>query len=171
MAVPMQGMSMPTQPCVLPQQQQGVNQQTQNIGMEKLDNIAKVKSLLWPLKESVANTMKVAAQNIYLNATVDAGLKTNDSSMPRFDKHLEEFYALCDQIELHLKTTLECCNITSCSQRYSPFLVSKTENIPIIADNLTYNQYLNTVRTQVGYAKEIHDALMMAARSITNSSD
>lgn len=42
----------------------------------------------------------------------------NNTTPPRFDKHLEEFYSICDQIELHLvgRTTL---TVQSCFEQFS----------------------------------------------------
>merc|ERR1712136_361120 len=40
---------------------------------QKLDHIAKVKNLLWPLKESLATGMKNAAQNFFHNGMIDNG--------------------------------------------------------------------------------------------------
>ncbi|KAF6207691.1 hypothetical protein GE061_016139 [Apolygus lucorum] len=70
---------------------------------EKLDNISKVKSLIGPLTTSLSTTLKTAAHNLHQNALVDIGTSKNiDILPPRFDKSLEEFYSICDQIELHL---------------------------------------------------------------------
>jgi len=47
---------------------------------------------------------------------------------------------------------------------------TRTETLPP-TDNthLSYPQYLATVRTQIGYAKEIHDTLICAAQNISPS--
>lgn len=135
----------------------------------KLDNISKVKSLIWPLKESLAAVMRVAAQNIYYNASIDAGIKGADQLPPRFDKCIEEFYAVCDQIELNLKVALDCSQLASSSQRYTPFTVTANKpdtGVPSEAHN--YSQYISMVKLQVTHAKEIHDSLTKAARTIND---
>lgn len=58
--------------------------------------------LIPQLKESLQTLMKVAAQNLIQNTNIDNGQKSSDGPIQRFDKCLEEFYALCDQLELCL---------------------------------------------------------------------
>jgi len=58
------------------QQQPAINQSANpnsTIDHQKLDHIAKVKNLLWPLKESLAMGMKNAAQNFFHNGMIDIG--------------------------------------------------------------------------------------------------
>ncbi|KAK6631679.1 hypothetical protein RUM43_013743 [Polyplax serrata] len=140
---------------------------------EKLDNISKVKSLIIPLRESLSSTLKTAAQALHQNSLIDAGsTKGVDAVIPRFDKNLEEFYSICDQIELHLKTASECLTQGSSSARYLQFPVAPTRTEPLgyqDGNSLTYPQYLATVRTQVAYAKEIHDSLAATAQTIAPS--
>lgn len=116
--------------------------------------------------------------------------KTVDVQMPRFDKHLEEFYSICDQIELHLvsilmnhfqsvifyvfvlqKTSIKCLTQAESSNRYLhlPVAPTRSENIGMSDNTLTYPQYLATVSTQVAYTKEIYDTLVAAAQNISPS--
>ncbi|KAL0275697.1 UNVERIFIED_CONTAM: hypothetical protein PYX00_003485 [Menopon gallinae] len=140
---------------------------------EKLDNISKVKSLINPLRESLALTLKTAAQALHQNSLIDAGsTKAVDAVIPRFDKNLEEFYSICDQFELHLKTAAECLMQGASSTRYLQFQVAPTRTEPMSYQDgnvLTYPHYLATVRTQVAYAKEIHDSLTATAQNIAPS--
>uniref|UniRef100_A0A0A9WP58 Mediator of RNA polymerase II transcription subunit 29 n=1 Tax=Lygus hesperus TaxID=30085 RepID=A0A0A9WP58_LYGHE len=140
---------------------------------EKLDNISKVKSLIGPLTNSLSTTLKTAAHNLHQNALVDIGTSKNiDILPPRFDKSLEEFYSICDQIELHLKTSIECLNQGKSNQTYLNLTVMPTRSEPMPNQDmnaLTYPQYLSTVRTQVNFAKELHDMLLAAAQNITSS--
>ncbi|XP_023706449.1 mediator of RNA polymerase II transcription subunit 29 [Cryptotermes secundus] len=153
-----------------PQQAQQLQPQIQQQAQEKLDNISKVKSLMTPLRESLALTLKTAAQILHQNSLVDVGsLKGVDVPVPRFDKNMEEFYSLCDQIELHLKTSIECLTQGAASQRYLPLPVALTRTDPLPNQEgaaLTYPQYLNTVRAQVSFAKEVHDMLDSAAQNV-----
>ncbi|XP_054271472.1 mediator of RNA polymerase II transcription subunit 29 [Macrosteles quadrilineatus] len=147
-------------------------QMPQPHSQEKLDNISKVKSLIGQLRESLAVTLKNAAHALHQNSQIDVGtVKSVDMPPPpRFDKSMEEFYSICDQIELHLKTSIECVNQGTSSQRYLPLAVAPTRTEPIPNQDmstLTYPQYLATVRAQVMYAKEIHDMLLAAAQNIT----
>lgn len=73
---------------------------------------------------------------------------------------------------LFQKTSIECLNQGSSSQRYLPLPVQPTRTEPLSsqdASTLTYPQYLATVRAQVAYAKEVHDMLLLAAQNITSA--
>ncbi|GAB0097349.1 Mediator of RNA polymerase II transcription subunit 29 [Sergentomyia squamirostris] len=144
--------------------------------IEKIDNISKAKSLVGPLRESLSATIKAAAQNLHHNNMTDVGtIKGDNSAPPRFDKYLEEFYSICDQMELHLKTSIQCIQQSNSSNHFLPLTVAATrvdpmphpppENPPM----LSYPQYLSTVRSQIAYAKEIHDTLICAAQNISAS--
>ncbi|XP_063233783.1 mediator of RNA polymerase II transcription subunit 29 [Bacillus rossius redtenbacheri] len=156
-------------------QQPPTMQQSQQMSQppDKLDNISKIKSLVGPLRDTLAITLKSASQAIHQNSLIDVGSsKGVDIPTIRFDKHTEEFYSICDQIELHLKTSIECMNQGSSSQRYLPSAVVPTRTEPLPGQDqatLTYPQYLGTVRSQVAYAKEVHDTLVAAAQNITPS--
>ncbi|EFA01132.1 mediator of RNA polymerase II transcription subunit 29 [Tribolium castaneum] len=161
------GMGMIPQPN--PQQPQ---QQQQQQPHQPLDNISKIKTLIGPLRESLSNTIKTAAQTLNQNSQVDAGsLKGVDVPIPRFDKNLEEFYSICDQIELHLKTSIKCIGQAESSNRYLhvPVIPHRSENIGINENMLSYPQFLATASAQVAYAKEIHDTLIAAAQNISPS--
>lgn len=94
------------------------------------------------------------------------GLDSSNQQPPRYDKHLEEFYSICDQIELHLKTSIQCMQQSAASQRYLPVKVATTG--PLMDNSsIPYTQYLSTVRTQISYAKDIHDTLICAAQNIS----
>ncbi|XP_075227608.1 mediator complex subunit intersex [Lycorma delicatula] len=150
-------------------QQPQMTQQAQ----EKLDNISKVKSLITQLRESLAVTLKTAGNTLHQNSLVDVGnMKAVDVPAPRFDKYMEEFYSICDQMELHLKTSIECLNQGASSHRYLPLTVNPTRIEPLPTQDgntLTYPQFLATVRSQVAYAKEVHDMLLSAAQNIQNT--
>ncbi|XP_066589895.1 mediator of RNA polymerase II transcription subunit 29 [Prorops nasuta] len=151
-------------------QQQQVQQQQQSQAQEKLDNISKVKSLVGPLRESLAVALKTAAQTLNQNSLVDVGsLKGIDQPDHRFNKNMEEFYSICDQIELHLKTSIECVSQNLSSLRYLPISVlpNRTDGVNSQeAAALTYPQFLMTVRAQISYSREIHDTLISAAHTI-----
>lgn len=103
------------------------------------------------------------------NGTVK-GIDSSNQQPPRFDKHLEEFYSICDQIELHLKTSIQCMQQSASSQRYLPLHVNTTRFescLPMESGQISYPQYLSTVRHQITYAKDIHDTLICAAQNIS----
>lgn len=117
-------------------------------------------------------TLKTAAQLLQYNNQMDngpiKGIDNSNQTPPRFDKHLEEFYSICDQVELHLKTAILCLQQHSTSQRYLPstVLASRAEPTQPNENALSYPQYLSTVRQQIAYAKDIHDTLICAAQNI-----
>nr|CAH7761249.1 unnamed protein product [Callosobruchus chinensis] len=94
-----------------------------------------------------------------------------EMQIPRFDKNLEEFYSICDQIELNLKTSIKCLSQQESSNRYLnlPVAPTKTESIGLNDNTLTYPQFLATAGAQVAYTKEIHDTLVAAAQNISPS--
>jgi mediator of RNA polymerase II transcription subunit 29 len=83
--------------------------------------------------------------------------------MPRFDKHLEEFYSICDQIELHLLTAKRCIQQIHHAQNYLPVPVVPA---PIQDNVMNYNQFRELVINQLKYAEDIHDTFLMAAQNM-----
>ncbi|XP_022225887.2 mediator of RNA polymerase II transcription subunit 29 [Drosophila obscura] len=173
----MQSSPQPMMPAVppgpVPQQQQQPLQQQQQA--EKLDNISRVKSLLGPLRESMFLTIRSSAFTLQQNNLAD-NLKRDTGAhghhVPRFDKHLEDFYACCDQIELHLKTAMQCLQQQNSSNHYLPGLVTPMRMESFMPENtgpIPYPTYLNTVRVHVQSAKDIHDTLISAAQNISQA--
>uniref|UniRef100_A0A8D0H3G2 Mediator of RNA polymerase II transcription subunit 29 n=1 Tax=Sphenodon punctatus TaxID=8508 RepID=A0A8D0H3G2_SPHPU len=121
--------------------------------------------LIPPLLE---NLMKVASQNLLQNTNIDNGQKSNDGAVQRFDKSLEEFYALCDQLELCLRLAYECLSQSFDSAKHSPNLVpTATKPDTVQAESLPYSQYLNMIKSQISCAKDIHNALLECSNKIT----
>ncbi|CAG4959750.1 unnamed protein product [Colias eurytheme] len=152
-----------------PQQMQpAMPQQTQQ---DKMDNITKVKTLMGSLRESLPMTLKSAAQILHQNHSVDCNTQKGlENPASRFDKNLEEFFSLCDQMELHLRTAITCIQQAQSAAHYLPLTVipSRMDSGPTTQETtLSYPQYLNTVRLQISYAKDIHDTLVAAAQNIS----
>ncbi|XP_014364217.2 mediator of RNA polymerase II transcription subunit 29 [Papilio machaon] len=167
------GMQMPVAGPIMqqpsPQQMQpAMSQQTQQ---DKMDNISKVKTLMGSLRESLTMSLKTGAQILHQNHCIDSNpQKSLDNPVPRFDKNLEEFFSICDQMELHLRTAMTCIQQAQSAAHYLPLTVntSRLDSGPPTQDTqLTYPQYLNTVRLQISYAKDIHDTLVAAAQNIS----
>ncbi|XP_077292001.1 mediator complex subunit intersex [Arctopsyche grandis] len=141
--------------------------------LEKLDNISKVKSLVGPLRDSLTATLKSAAQVLHQNYLVDNGSQKGvDNLVPRFDKNMEEFYSICDQIELHLKTSIACLQQAGWASQNLPLAVLTSRSEVILPPEpppsaLSYPQFLTVARMQVTYAKEIHDTLIAAVQNIS----
>jgi len=119
------------------------------------DNISKAKLLVPQLKETLMEVMKMAANTINANNMIDSGSKAVDIDPSRFDKSLEKFFSICDKMEVHLKTSIECLNQGMSSQKYLPSPVTPIK----LEGSLTYPQYINVVKNQIAFAKEIHEAL------------
>uniref|UniRef100_A0A8U8BTZ1 Mediator of RNA polymerase II transcription subunit 29 n=1 Tax=Geospiza parvula TaxID=87175 RepID=A0A8U8BTZ1_GEOPR len=90
---------------------------------QDFDPVQRFRLLLPQLKESLQTLMKVAAQNLVQNSSIDNGQKSADGALQRFDKSLEEFYALCDQLELCLRLAHECLAQSFDSAKHAPALV------------------------------------------------
>lgn len=90
---------------------------------QDFDPVQRFRLLLPQLKESLQTLMKVAAQNLVQNSSIDNGQKSTDGALQRFDKSLEEFYALCDQLELCLRLAHECLAQSFDSAKHAPALV------------------------------------------------
>ncbi|KAL1447623.1 hypothetical protein MTO96_028434 [Rhipicephalus appendiculatus] len=168
------------------QPQAGHSSQGQTSTTEvKFDNVAKVKALVWSLKDALSNLVRVAATNIYHTAAVDNGVEcllnssvyyclageantSDESTPPRLDKALEDFFSICNQIELNLRTIQECALQLRDSHQYLPVPVVATKPDPSNPQDgtLSYSQYINTIRAQVSFAKAVQDVLNEGARRI-----
>jgi len=158
---PMHPGMQPQQPPPPPQPSQ-IQQQTEL----KYDNVNKVKTLIWSLKDSFATVMKVAGARVNHMA---AG-KTIEDAPPRFDKTLEDFFSICNQIELHLKAIQECTMQHKDSLQYLPLNITlgkqDASGGPLQDVSLTYTQYVSTVKGQVSFAKSIQDILTDGVRKV-----
>ncbi|KAJ8709213.1 hypothetical protein PYW07_009039 [Mythimna separata] len=167
MPVPGTIMQQPSPQQMQPQQQMPQQPQQQ----DKMDNISRVKTLMGSLRESIPLTLKSAAQILHQNHNIDSNSQKGiDNPVPRFDKNLEEFFSICDQMELHLRTAITCIQQAQSAAHYLPLTImpSRLDTGPATTDqNLSYPQYLNTVRLQITYAKDIHDTLVAAAQNIS----
>ncbi|XP_058793403.1 mediator of RNA polymerase II transcription subunit 29 [Phymastichus coffea] len=153
----------PAQHGMHPQAQMQQPQQPQ----EKGDSISKVKGLVSQLRDSLSVALKTAGHTLLTNSLIDTS-KSTEPPDQRFNKSIEEFYSICDQMELHLRTSIECIGQNVSSTRYMPIgVTTRTENVGV-QDALTYPQYLLIVRSQVQYVKLISDMLTSVANKITN---
>ncbi|XP_026736037.1 mediator of RNA polymerase II transcription subunit 29 [Trichoplusia ni] len=172
-ATPNVGMQMPVPGPIMQQQspQQMQPAMPQQPQQDKMDNISRVKTLMGSLRESIPMTLKSAAQILHRNHNIDSNSQKGiDNPVPRFDKNLEEFFSICDQMELHLRTAITCIQQSQSAAHYLPLSVmpSRLDTGPTTTDSsLSYPQYLNTVRLQITYAKDIHDTLVAAAQNIS----
>ncbi|XP_072049064.1 mediator of RNA polymerase II transcription subunit 29-like [Amphiura filiformis] len=149
----------PTQAQNQPQTQQQAHQhQKQAVQQYEYDPILSVKALVPHLKDSLSNLMKISACGFLHSASIDSASKSSDTTIQRLDKSLEEFYSICDQVELHLRLAQECSSQYSDSQRHTPHPLPVKPDVN--AETQTYSQYVSTVKSQVSCAREVHDALL-----------
>ncbi|XP_014069079.1 mediator of RNA polymerase II transcription subunit 29 [Salmo salar] len=148
-------------------QQAATLQQQQLSQQQDFDPVHRFKMLIPQLKESLQNVMKIASLNMGHNTSIDNGIKSSDASVQRFDKSLEEFYALCDQLELCLRLAYECLSQSIDSAKHSPNLVpTATKPDTVQTESLSYSQYLSMIKSQISCAKDIHNALLECSKKI-----
>lgn len=112
--------------------------------------------------------------------------KSGDGKSTRFDKPLEEFFSICNQIELHLKTIYESVIQQRDGQKYVPFSVNlknDASGVESPADNslsykyvspfqtnyshaISLSQYLNTVKSQINFCKQVQEILSEGVKKI-----
>ncbi|XP_077992561.1 mediator of RNA polymerase II transcription subunit 29-like [Glandiceps talaboti] len=123
------------------------------------DPASKVKVLVPHLRESLVNLMKITSHNFLNYASIDNATKSENQSQ-RLDKTLEEFYSICDRIELNLRLAKEYTIQGAESAHHTPIALSGNKADGSQGDTLTnYSQYISTVKTQINCAREIHDVL------------
>ena len=135
------------------------------------DPIAKFKALTPRLKETLHNLFLNSAKVLYHNSQQDENGVPVDSNVARFDKSLEEFYAVCDQIEINLRLAAETSQQDRDSRHNTPVsvLVPPTKDAPPQPEAGLYTQYLSTVRGQIGCARDLRDALAECLRSFPDT--
>lgn len=163
-------MPMPQQQMVQqPQPQQPPPQQQQQRQEERL--ISKAKELLPTLKDKWASTSKEAVLKLQSNNPNATSVYTEG----KFESNLEDFLSVCDQIELNLKSAIDCLGQTSSSMRYMPIPPHPSKLEPTPNTNqpqpqqpefLTYTQYLATCKQQVGHAEEVKRLLAQSAKDV-----
>ncbi|KAI1287645.1 Mediator of RNA polymerase II transcription subunit 29 [Halotydeus destructor] len=140
----------------------------------RVDYVAKVRSLVSQLKESLHGLMRMAAMDIDQNLTSDNQVK--EEKMSRFDKSLEEFFSITNQIEMYLKTISECVTQQRDSHKYIPFQVNQNDhNGQVDRNNLSsdvpipYGYYQDIVKGQIHFTKAVQQILLDGAQAISHS--
>ncbi|XP_069631730.1 mediator of RNA polymerase II transcription subunit 29-like [Haliaeetus albicilla] len=94
--------------------------------------------------------------------------KSANGALHRFNKNLEEFYALCDLLELCLRLAHKCLLQSFNSAKHAPALVpAAPKGEGGAGKTLPYTQYLPLIKAQIAGAKDIHNALLEGANKIT----
>ena len=153
----------PPQPQQLPPQAQA------QVPQGDIDPVSKFRMMLPRLRESLMHLIKISAQAFRQNANVDIGSKVSgESSMmmqSKFERSLEDLFALCDQMEVNLRLALETGSQILDGARFTPIpmITNKTDSHD--GQSQSYLQYQATVRAQITTAKEIHDILKRPEKS------
>lgn len=143
------------------------NQQIQQIQQDVIDPITKFKLLIPRLKDSLQKMMNQAAHVLNQNALMDScTVRSADVQVQKFDKSLEDFYAICDQIEINLRLAIEVVSQNLDAQRHTPMPV-QPQAAQQNPDAIPYQHYINQIRLQLASARELHDLLIDCARKIT----
>jgi len=159
---------MPQAPAAQPGHSQSHSQQQQQA---ESDPVLKFKALLPRLRDSLVNLFKIGGHLFYQNAQTDVNGVQIDNVSGRFEKCLEEFYAICDQIEINLRLSHEVLQQDRDSSRATPISVLPPKSDASQPEGQLYSQYLSTVRAQITCAKDIRDALHDCLRSFPDHSN
>lgn len=169
MAAPM---SQSTQPAINPAiPPESHPQPSQSQAQTDIDPVAKVKILLLPrLKDSLVSLMKVAGQILHQNSLSEEGQKAQEGLQQMFEKSLEDFYCICDQLEINLRLALEMHLQQSDSSKFSPLPVAIPKSDGQVTDQQSapYPQFLMSVKQQISCAKELYTMLTEFTNKLTD---
>jgi mediator of RNA polymerase II transcription subunit 29 len=148
-------------------------QQQPNRSQQEHRFTSKVRELVsGPLKEKWAATCREGAAKLYVNGILDSNVGAPPQRFDEntFESNLEDFYAICDQIEANLKCALEVHNISTSSTRYmsiqpcpSKLDLQANANTSVNPEYLNYPQYIATSKQQIQFAQEMKQQLNQAA--------
>ncbi|UXI17052.1 mitogen-activated protein kinase 14B-like [Sarcoptes scabiei] len=137
-------------------------------------DLLRLRSLVSSLRDSLRNFFNISSLNIDYHIQL-VNFNKNLDHPPKLEKSLEDILALCNQIELCLRTILECAIQYRDSQNYLPFQVTtdynqnpevppQTLNDP--SNPKSYTQYLYVLKKQIAYAKSIYEILSESTKQI-----
>jgi len=130
-------------------------------------SIEKMKALVPHLKKALSNVMRLAGESLRR----DDIYPSSGSAPPTqtVEKALEEFFAICDQLEMQLGVALEGFNQVIQHKKYLNAECIKYSFPPGQSPDLTqtYNAYSTVIRSQVALASSLHDALINCADQIS----
>jgi len=129
----------------------------------------KIKVLVPHLKKSLGNLMRLAAEAIKRDdPSISSGpnLPLNTHAL---EKAFEEFFALCDQLEMHLSIVLEgFCQVIQHKKYLNPECLKFSFPPTAPPDAATqYAAFTTVVRSQVALATSLHDALAGCADQLS----
>ncbi|XP_052272418.1 mediator of RNA polymerase II transcription subunit 29-like [Dreissena polymorpha] len=129
----------------------------------EIDPIVKVKQALLPrLKESIVNLMNISGKILRQNVMSEENYKPAETIQQMYERSMEDFYSLCDQVESNLRLALEMQAQQLDSTKYTPAPVhipKSTDSMGISEQSIPYPQFLVTVKQQITYAKDMFEIL------------
>ncbi|TRY61615.1 hypothetical protein TCAL_05717 [Tigriopus californicus] len=100
----------------------------------------------------------------------EGGVATKNSDLQggKFETQLEEFYGICDQIELNLKSAIDCINQTESSNSYMriPPVPNRLDTTGNQTEFLSYPQYIAISKQQINFSNEVRHLLSQAAEDV-----
>ncbi|XP_065830812.1 mediator of RNA polymerase II transcription subunit 29-like [Oscarella lobularis] len=130
------------------------------------DPIAEAKMLMPVLKQSLVVLMRSACQTLLHSRFLrNPNQKGEIPEIPRIDQHLEEFYAIIDQIQQCLLTASDSLALASDSSEINSLRVDiGTGNDP---KTQSYGEYLTEAQSQAEYIEKLHEVLEEFVQSVT----
>ncbi|XP_052766039.1 mediator of RNA polymerase II transcription subunit 29-like [Mya arenaria] len=152
---------------------QGQQQQVQANKEVEIDPIVKIKQYLLPrLKDSLVALMNVSGKILRQNSLLEEGHKPQEGLQQMFERSIEEFYSICDQLEANLRLALEMQAQQTDSTRYTPLPVTipKSDNSGLAdQQSIPYPQFLVTVKQQIACAKDMYELLADFTKKLSES--
>lgn len=131
-------------------------------------DVSRLNSNLQTLKEQLKSLIAASAELIERNSLIDScsgSRLDNLGPAPKFESKLEDFLSSCVMIEANLKTMQECIQQGRASAQNLPITLSNQkcdapEMIVEPMSQVSYNQYINTIKYQVDTAKALRSTLI-----------
>lgn len=136
-------------------------QQPPSLRHQDANPVNRFKALVPQLRESVRELLTAAAASLAREAPADGARRVGAA--------LEEFYALCDELEVCLRLAHECLSQSADSFAHSPTLVRTAikPDAGAPSEVTSYACYLSSVRTMVSCVEEVRKALLECCKKVT----
>ncbi|WAR18771.1 MED29-like protein [Mya arenaria] len=116
--------------------------------------------------------MNVSGKILRQNSLLEEGHKPQEGLQQMFERSIEEFYSICDQLEANLRLALEMQAQQTDSTRYTPLPVTipKSDNSGLAdQQSIPYPQFLVTVKQQIACAKDMYELLADFTKKLSES--
>eukprot|EP00118_Oscarella_pearsei_P007740 m.38658 g.38658 ORF g.38658 m.38658 type:complete len:155 (+) comp32621_c0_seq4:409-873(+) len=140
---------------------------------EPPDPVSEAKILMPVLKKALLVLMRSAYQTLQYSRSFNNSNNSQRRDVPevpgRMDQHLEEFYAIVDQIQQCLMTALDSLVLASDSNESNPLPVDIGTGGDRSGGTQTYGEYLASAQIQADYVKKLHELLEEFIHSISSN--